>query len=385
MQEKIRECSQTGIKENVMQNSLCTGCGACVHLCPYFAQYKDHTVILNECDGTQGRCHTYCPRTPTNLSALQENRFDPLHSTPEMGEIKAFYMTRATDEAVRAAAQHGGTVTTLMRLALAEGLIDTAVAANQSENLLTDSCAVGCHHDLTSFSKSKFTVAPTVGRFNQTAKGAARAIGVVATPCQALALAKMRLNSVPEDREKIAKLKLVIGLFCGWALSWERLASTLAQQLGDERILKMDIPPSRHQCMEVTTDSGIVEIPLEIVEACVRENCRYCFDMTCEFSDLSVGSARSGDGWAVDKGWNQVIVRTDTGQRLMDLARSKGLLEFKALPEENIEKLKRASVNKKRKCLQSLIEKSGNREDLIYLNANDPVVQFVLETMGLTR
>ncbi|MDX9789120.1 MAG: Coenzyme F420 hydrogenase/dehydrogenase, beta subunit C-terminal domain [Desulfobacterales bacterium] len=385
MQETIQERSQTKIKETVLQNSLCTGCGACVHLCPYFAHYRDHTVILNECDGTQGRCYTYCPRTPTDLAALQQNGFDPVDLTPELGAIKALYLTRATNETVRSAAQHGGTVTTLMHLALAEGLIDTAVLANQSENLLAESCAIGCSDDLTSQSKSKFIVAPTVATFNQTAQGSARAIGVVATPCQALALAKMRAYSVPQDKEKMAKLKLVIGLFCGWALSWERFKSILDQQFQSRKILKIDIPPSKHQCMEVTTDSGTVEIPLAMIETCVRDNCRYCFDMTCEFADLSVGSARSADGWAVDKGWNQVIVRTETGRQLMESARAKGLLEFKAVPTENLEKLKQASLNKKRNCLTHLIEKSGNRQQLTYLNATDPVVRFVLETMGSTR
>ncbi len=38
--------------------------------------------------------------------------------------------------------------------------------------------------------------------------------------------------------------------------------------------------------------------------------------MTAEFCDLSVGGARSADGWDVDKGWNQVIVRSDKGEQL---------------------------------------------------------------------
>ena len=136
----------------------------------------------------------------------------------------------------------------------------------------------------------------------------------MATPCQALALARMRSFPAEGDEEKAAKLKLVIGLFCGWALSWEALKPLLDQKFGTTRILKVDIPPSKHQCMEVTTETGIVEIPLSEIEKTVRKNCSYCFDMTCEFSDISVGSARSPEGWAVDKGWNQVIVRTALGQ-----------------------------------------------------------------------
>jgi coenzyme F420 hydrogenase subunit beta len=306
-----------------------------------------------------------------NLSALQEKLFSPSDLTPEIGAVKGFFMTRSADKAVRNAAQHGGTVSTLMALALAEGIIDAAVLADQKENLLSESTAVSDSNSIRVLGKSKFVVSPTVAMFNETAKGASKHIGLVATPCQALALAKMRGGPVQGDEEKAAKLKLVIGLFCGWALSWEALKPLLDQKFGTTRILKVDIPPSKHQCMEVTTESGIVEIPLSEIEKTVRKNCSYCFDMTCEFSDISVGSARSPEGWAVDKGWNQVIVRTALGQELLALARSRGLLEFKPVPEGNLEKLKSASMNKKRTCLRHLSEKSGDPDDLIYLNRED--------------
>jgi len=47
---------------------------------------------------------------------------------------------------------------------------------------------------------SKFTVSPTIAAFNQLVMNDEGNIGVVATPCQALALAKMKL--VKEDAAK---------------------------------------------------------------------------------------------------------------------------------------------------------------------------------------
>jgi coenzyme F420 hydrogenase subunit beta len=70
--------------------------------------------------------------------------------------------------------------------------------------------------------------------------------------------------------------------------------------------------------------------------------------MTAEFSDLSVGSARLPEGWETARFWNQVIVRTKRGSDLLDLARRKGVLEFREVPAGNLEKLKAASLNKKR-------------------------------------
>ena len=91
----------------------------------------------------------------------------------------------------------------------------------------------------------------------------------------------------------------------------------------------------------------VIEIPIDQVNDCVRGCCDFCSDMTAEFADISVGSARSKDGWEVDRHWNQVIVRTKAGERLLNLAREKGILEFKAVPPESITKLKAASTGKK--------------------------------------
>ena len=79
--------------------------------------------------------------------------------------------------------------------------------------------------------------------------------------------------------------------------------------------------------------------------------------MTAEFSDLSVGGARSSEGWEVDKGWNQLIVRTEKGQQLVDLAIEKGVIETRSFGDEDAEtaamdKLMRASASKREKALK---------------------------------
>ena len=105
---------------------MCTGCGACVGWCPYQASYEDRLVLLDRCDLKEGRCYAFCPRTPTDLQALREALFDKADLTPEIGAIRGFYLARARDSRIREKAQHGGTVTALMGLALKEGLIGEA-------------------------------------------------------------------------------------------------------------------------------------------------------------------------------------------------------------------------------------------------------------------
>jgi coenzyme F420 hydrogenase subunit beta len=375
MQKQIKEpLGQDWIRTQVIEQDLCTGCGACVNLCPYQKIHKDNTINLHLCDRDDGRCRSYCPRSPVDLDRLRNALFDPADFIPELGPFKGLYLTRATDQKVRAAAQHGGTVSALMRLALEEGLIDTAILAGSGEDYLPESRPVDDSESVAAKAGSRFVVSPTVAGFNLISTGPAAKIGVVATPCQALALAKMRVNAWPDDVDRTQKLALVIGLFCGWALDWRKLKNLLADEVGDATVTGMDIPPSKHACMEVYTDEGTIEIPIDKVNPCVRNACNYCFDMTCEFSDLAIGSARSSDGWSVDKGWNQVIVRSQLGQDLFDLAKEKGVLEFKDLPAENFHKLKNASANKKRACLDKLAMKTGREDDLIYLDCKDAAV-----------
>jgi coenzyme F420 hydrogenase subunit beta len=301
--------------------------------------------------------------------------FDPVDLTPELGAVKGLYMTRAKDLQVREKAQHGGTVSTLVALALEEGLIDVAVLADRGKNHSSRSIAVSIPSEVASLSGSKFLVSPTVAKFNEISQGDSSRIGMVATPCQALALARMRVHPQPGDEERVKKLELVIGLFCGWALSFKELSRLIKEKAGAESIQGMDIPPSQHKIMELRTDKGIIEIPMEEVQACVRESCRYCYDLTCEFADLSVGSARSPEGWTVDRGWNQVLVRTEKGQALLDLARSRGVLEFKEVPPENLDKLKAASLGKKNTCVAQLEEVSGSKDDLIYTRREELLCQ----------
>ena len=363
---------QKELQKNVMETGLCTNCGACVNLCPYSVSYKDHTIILDPCGREEGRCYAFCPRTPTDLEALRR-QYDPKDLTPELGALRGFYLTRAADPEVRKSSQHGGTVTALVSLALEDGLIDTAVLAEEGEGFLPQGVAVQRVSEAKKRGKSRFVVSPNLAAFHRAAKGSAAKIGVVATPCQALALAKMRLKPYPSKDSNIDKLRLVIGLFCGWALSWRELKALLEKRFGKDSILGLDIPPSKHNSMEIHTPKGIVEISLDEVTPFVRKSCRYCWDMTAEFSDLSVGSARVPEGWEVARGWNQVIVRTPAGQDLLDRARSRGILEFREMPEGNLERLEKASLNKKRTALQNLAQMSGNFQDLLYLDVQDPV------------
>ena len=81
------------------------------------------------------------------------------------------------------------------------------------------------------------------------------------------------------------------------------------------------------------------------------------------------------EGWEEAKGWNQVIVRTPLGQKLLNLAKKKGLLEFRDVPEGNLPKLKTASLGKKRTAVKNLKLRSRDAKNLYFLDPEDPVLR----------
>ena len=155
----------------------------------------------------------------------------------------------------------------------------------------------------------------------------------------------MKAKPYADNDNHADNIGMVFGLFCGWGLDWKGLAA-----LGDAD--HVDILPSKYHCMEMDER----KVDLDDVLPLVRNACKYCDDMTAEFADLSVGGARSSDGWDVDKGWNQLIVRTEKAAQLVELAREKGVLEFKDFGGEEAEtaaldKIIRASASKRAKAL----------------------------------
>jgi len=346
-EEKVQG-GQRELEETVLRTGFCTGCGACVNLCPYQASYRDRTVILHHCDLAQGRCFAFCPRTPADLADMKSRFYDEADLTHELGAVKGFFIARAAQEGIRRQSQHGGVVTALMTLALREGLIDAAVLTERGEELLPRAVTVSEPEAVAQLGGSRFVVSPTVAEFNRALRTDCRRIGVVATPCQALALAKMRLQPLAAAESGMDRLKLVVGLFCGWALSRRPLTDILKKKTNLAAVIGMDIPPSRYHTLEVYMPGETARFSLDEITPCVRESCRSCADMTAEFSDLSVGSARLPEGWEAARLWNQVIVRTKRGRDLLELARRRGVLEFREVPAGNLEKLKAASLNKKK-------------------------------------
>jgi len=373
------------LEREVLKQKLCTACGACLGLCPYFSTFQGRVVMTDSCSLPKGRCHAFCPRTSTDMRKLRSTFFREGHFIPEIGPFLGLYLTRASDERIRASSQHGGSMTALVELAMKQGFIDSAVLTRSEHGLNPSGVLVSRPEDVRQCLGTSFQIPPTLAILNQTLKEDwPKKIGVVGTPCKTLAVYKIQTKLLEDNQNQAGKIGMVFGLFCGWGIDWQGMERVIRAKTSPEKLKHIDIPPSKYQIMEVETVDARIEVPLNEIYPMIRYSCRLCADMTAEFSDLSIGGARSSESWDFDRGWNQIIVRTRRGQELLEMARNKGVLEFREVGPENLDKLRKASSNKKKRAIQSIIEKTGDARNLLYLDPCDPSLENLLpEAQGM--
>jgi coenzyme F420 hydrogenase subunit beta len=358
--------------DEVIKRDLCALCGACVGLCPYFITHNGRVVLRDSCDLPQGRCTTFCPRVSLDLEEINRTIFGIPYSWHGFGTIKAIFMARSAHAKIKARAQDAGAVTTLACFAREEGLIDSAILTRFEDKSLPRGVIASKKEEILACAGSSYVAAPTVEAFNRGAQEDDRKrIGFVGTPCQVLALAKMK-DSAQGGRNPIGKLQLVIGLFCTWALSHPGFTQFLEREVTDP-IIKYDIPPHPANVLQVYTEKKRIDISLEHILPFVRPACQVCHDLTAEFSDISVGSGR---GEVLE--WNTVIVRTPRGMEIVEGAKRKGLIEIREIPKENLARLERASFSKKRRALDRIIQKTGSVDDLLYLKLQAEIARQLL-------
>jgi len=361
------------LQNRVIQSDFCTICGACACLCPYLKSWRGRIVKLDDCGIDEGRCFAYCPRTEVDLGAVHGAVLGQDWTDVEIGSYRTAVMGRATDPLVRERAQSGGTVSTLISIALEEGFIQAAVLTGQESDLQPGGRIVRDRAGVEALAGSSYVAGPTLEAFNRGPWEADERIGLVALPCQALALGKMRASPL-EQRTPIDRISLVVGLFCTWALVGEPFAAFLLERTGGRPVEKLDITPPPERLLKVFAGGQVIELDLDEIRRFIRPGCGVCLDMTAELADVSVGTVEGAPGW------NTILVRTKNGEELLGQAERLGALETRPLPEENLAHLKEASLLKKRRAVDAL--EGQGRLDEGYLAMPEAMIERIRRTKG---
>ena len=326
------------LKYEVLANSTCALCGACLDWCPYIANLEDHLVMRFDCNVADGRCYSACPRTFADWQAISAKY---LPDTPQNIEIGPYFKAYKV-KAVKGVdgQQDGGTVSNLVKTVMEDEMAQTVLLTGTDDHITPEPFLSADVDDIQKAAGSRFLASPGMRKIIEAQNNKVQKLAVVGRPCQIQALRKLDYNRPPEKPQMEV---LSIGLFCMWSLGWN-FKDYLQKEFPGEEIMSITIP---QHGFEVTTDRGLHEVPFDEVKKFIKSGCNYCMDMTSELADISVGA------FEAEKGWNTVIVRTKNGQELFDKAVDKGYLTCEEYPEDELQRLKGASLGKKMRGLNA--------------------------------
>jgi len=253
MVSKVKGCKE--LVSEVIEKDLCCLCGACAGSCPYLVSYRGRIVQLDNCTLSDGQCYQYCPRTLVDMDAVSQHVFGVPYSEDELGTVKEILMARSTDTAIKEKAQYGGTVTTLLSLAMAEGLIDSAILTRTNADKTPGAFLARTTQEVLQSAGSNYMACPILEPYNHLPEDNSDKLAIVAVPCQVIAATKMK-REPPQHRFSIDNIGLVIGLFCTWALAPDSFHRFLKATLNLPSVTKFDIPPPPANRFDVYSPSG---------------------------------------------------------------------------------------------------------------------------------
>ncbi|HWQ65839.1 MAG TPA: Coenzyme F420 hydrogenase/dehydrogenase, beta subunit C-terminal domain [Methanospirillum sp.] len=311
--------SYLGLKDTVWDVGTCSGCGACVAVCPADALFFIDEPGINHPSSTGyckmetdsvscGACFEVCPRT-------HEQKTDTLGS----------YLKLMSGQAVTSipGRQSGGAVTAILISALKNGLIDGVVTVTEDPwthkpcSLLITSTG-----ELIEHAGSRYNWSVPVLRSLKTAvidKKMSK-IAVVGTPCVVQAARAMKDSSHDLLKPFGRSIRLIIGLFCTESFDYHTLMEEILKGdhgISPHSITHMDVKGK----LEVTLSDGSVQVlPLNEISRAMRQGCHSCADFSALDADIAAGSV------GTPAGYTTLIIRTETGSGFVDQAIRDGTL-----------------------------------------------------------
>lgn len=333
------------LMEQVLNQDLCTVCGACVGLCPYFRVYKGKVAKIFDCNLEQGSCYAQCPKTETDFEQLADLYFRQPYTKEPLGVYRRINVSKAGEKVSSGRFQNGGTVTALVKYALENGYIEAAVLTD-SEGIEPQPRLVTNAEDVIQCAKTKYMAAPTSSCLNQAISAGHKNLGIVGTACQLTGVAKMRSNPM-KKKDFTDPVALSIGIFCTWSLETRTFLSYLSERVDINAITGMDVPPPPAEKFIVQTVDSTIEIPLSEIRTMIPNGCSICPDMTAEWSDISVGAFEGKPDW------NTLIIRTEKGEQLVEQAVKAGYLKLDKFPDSSLEHLTLGAGNKQKRAAEN--------------------------------
>jgi len=329
----------------IFESEICSGCGLCAGICPVnclgiyngFGKFDEDKCI--RC----GLCYYICPRSylPVKLLNMVQANVDEIKDYNNIGSHLEAYSARTKIKEISEVCQDGGISSTCLYYLLDKNKIDAAIGAKMSNTLWRpEPLLIEKKEEIIQTAGTKYVNNPNLRILNEIQE---KKLAVVGVPCQMQALLKSNIYDV--SIPSLQNIEYRIGIFCMESFSYEsllKICEILKVDVKDAK--KMDI--NKGKFFVYTNNGEELSVPIKEISHLGRKDCEFCFDLTSESADLSVGSIGSPSGW------NTVIVRTEKGKQLYNELIANKLIESKPINKEKfgLPLLKRIAGSKRTKC-----------------------------------
>ena len=319
------------IKE-VTTPGYCLACGACVVSCPHEClAMKGRTPALKKKCINCGICYEECPQV-IDQRELERKLFGKRSSDEETSGIyQQAFSAKSKSRDIKARAQDGGLVTSLLASLLKDGFIDGAIVMGVGPLPWQPSPRIATtREELITCAGAKYSRGPIfLGLKDAVDLYYCSRLAIVGLPCQIAASRRMQLSELT-NRHLGEAIKLHIGLFCGHEFDYEKFFRGVIEKklkIPLSQVVKFDIRGGRFSIYR--RKKPMHELVLKELDKYTRLPCKVCSDYTAELADISVGAVGS------PLGQSTVLIRTQAGVDAFDVAR-----KFKDLNVLELEKVK---------------------------------------------
>ncbi len=343
------------------ERDLCARTATCLGVCPENAITLDENYypVLDEKRCTAcGKCREVCPGGQVDFEKLSQQSFGISDDFTFDGHCEEILVGHALDPLILEKATGGGIITALAIMLLESGEVDGCVVTRMRADKpwMGEPFIATSREEILTSAGSRYTVIP-LNKTLHTIRQQKGKYAIVGLPCHNHGLR----NAMAQDEVLAARIKVIIGTFCGGTLEPIVVPELLRTKNipldsitnfefrggawpGQMRAVFKDKPP---QAVHYSNyKDGAYNYLIGIY---LPRRCQVCYDGSNLFADIAVGDAwtRDESGKYKYNSQSRVFVRSDTGKKIIKKAVERAVLKLNDVTQDPSYKTHRMRTQRK--------------------------------------